>query len=96
MSALESNRFNVYVFEGGSRSSKTYSLIQFFIVYAINNWQRSNRIVIARKKGTWLSSTVWTDFKNILLETGLYNDCKINNTLKTIQMYSTSFEFVGA
>lgn len=95
MSALESNRFNVYVFEGGSRSSKTYSLIQFFIVYAINNWQRSNRIVIARKKGTWLSSTVWTDFKNILLETGLYNDCKINNTLKTIQMYSTSFEFVG-
>lgn len=95
MVALNSNRFNVYVFEGGSRSSKTYSLIQFFIVYAISNWQRPNRIVIARKKSTWLSSTVWTDFKNILLEIGLYNVCRINNTLKTIQMYSTSFEFVG-
>nr|WP_195580453.1 PBSX family phage terminase large subunit [Bacteroides ovatus] len=95
MVALNSNKFNVYVFEGGSRSSKTYSLIQFFIVYAISNWQRPNRIVIARKKGTWLSSTVWTDFKNILLEIGLYNVCRINNTLKTIQMYSTSFEFVG-
>ena len=83
------------MFEGGSRSSKTYSLIQFFIVYAISNWQRPNRIVIARKKSTWLSSTVWTDFKNILLEIGLYNVCRINNTLKTIQMYSTSFEFVG-
>lgn len=95
MVALNSNKFNVYVFEGGSRSSKTYSLIQFFIVYAISNWQRPNRIVIARKKSTWLSSTVWTDFKNILLEIGLYNVCRINNTLKTIQMYSTSFEFVG-
>ncbi|UWF79528.1 MAG: Terminase [Bacteriophage sp.] len=51
--------------------------------------------MIARKKSTWLSSTVWTDFKNILLEIGLYNVCRINNTLKTIQMYSTSFEFVG-
>lgn len=95
MVALNSNKFNVYVFEGGSRSSKTYSLIQFFIVYAISNWQRPNRIVIARKKSTWLSSTVWTDFKNILLDIGLYNVCRINNTLKTIQMYSTSFEFVG-
>ena len=95
MVALNSNRFNVYVFEGGSRSSKTYSLIQFFIVYAISNWQRPNRIVIARKKSTWLSSPVWTDFTNLLLEIGLYNVCRINNTLKTIQMYSTSFEFVG-
>ena len=58
-------------------------LFNFFIVYAINNWQRTNRIVIARKKGTWLASTVWTDFKNILLELGLYNNCRINNTLKT-------------
>ena len=95
MKALNSGLFNVMVFEGGSRSSKTYSLIQFFIVYAINNWQRTNRIVIARKKGTWLASTVWTDFKNILLELGLYNNCRINNTLKTIQLYSTTFEFVG-
>ena len=83
------------VFEGGSRSSKTYSLIQFFIIYAINNWQRSNRVVIARKKGTWLASTVWTDFKNILLELGLFNCCRINNTIKTIQLYTTTFEFVG-
>lgn len=95
MNALNSGRFNVMVFEGGSRSSKTYSLIQFFIVYAINNWHRQNRIVIARKKGTWLASTVWTDFKNILLELGLFNSCRINNTLKTIQLYSTTFEFVG-
>lgn len=49
MKALNIGIFNVLVFEGGSRSSKTYSLIQFFIVYAIMNWNRVNRIVIARK-----------------------------------------------
>ena len=31
MKAHDSGKFKVYVFEGGSRSSKTYSLIQFFI-----------------------------------------------------------------
>lgn len=95
MKALGSGRFNVMVFEGGSRSSKTYSLIQFFIIYAISNWQRVNRVVISRKKGTWISSTVWTDFKNILLEYGLLPVCKVNNTLKVIQLYTTTFEFVG-
>ncbi len=93
--ALNSGRFNVMVFEGGSRSSKTYSLIQFFILYAINNRHRTNRVVIARKKGTWLASTVWNDFKEILLSHGLFNDCKINNSVKIIRLYSTTFEFIG-
>lgn len=93
--AMASGRFNVLVFEGGSRSSKTFSLIQFFIVYAIENSYRQNRIVIARKKGTWVTPTVWTDFKNILLEYGLLGVCRVNNTLKTIQFYSTTFEFIG-
>lgn len=83
------------VFEGGSRSSKTYSLIQFFILYAINNSYRENRIVIARKKGTWLSATVWTDFKQILMTLGLFSSAKINNTLKTIRLFTTTYEFIG-
>jgi phage terminase large subunit len=83
------------VFEGGSRSSKTYSLIQFFILYAINNSSRENRIVIARKKGTWLSATVWTDFKQILMILGLFDSAKINNTLKTIRLFTTTYEFIG-
>lgn len=95
LKALDTGRFNVMVFEGGSRSSKTYSLIQFFIIYAINNRHRTNRVVIARKKATWLSATVWNDFKEILLNTGLYGGCSINKTLKTIQLYTTSFEFIG-
>jgi phage terminase large subunit len=93
--AVATGRFNAFVFEGGSRSSKTYSLIQFFIVYAIENYDKPTRVVIARKKGTWITPTVWTDFKNVLLTTGLFPVCAINNTLRTIRLYSTTFEFVG-
>ena len=95
LKALATDRFNVYVLEGGSRSSKTYSIIQFFILYAINNTHRSNRVIIARKKGTWLSATVWNDFQTILLGMGLLSSCGINKTLKTIRLYTTTFEFVG-
>ena len=68
--AVESGRYNVFVFEGGSRSSKTYSLIQLFIYLALTNRKR-HRIVLSRKKGTWLLSTVWVDFNNILVDMGI-------------------------
>lgn len=93
--AHESGKYHVFVFEGGSRSSKTYSIIQFFIIYALTNRKRANRIVIARKKGTWISSTVWTDFTNILISLGLYKVAKINKTLRTIRLCTTVFEFIG-
>ena len=95
MAARESSLYNVYVFEGGSRSSKTFSIIQFFIIYALSNTKSPTRCVIARKKGTWLSATVWKDFKDILMLHGLYSCAKINLTLKIIQLGTTTFEFIG-
>lgn len=94
--AVQSGRFHVYVFEGGSRSSKTYSLIQFFIVYAMQE-TKTTRVVISRKKGTWLNATVWVDFKKILAELGLVEkrDFKKNETLHQITINATTFEFVG-
>ena len=94
--AVQSGRYHVFVFEGGSRSSKTYSLIQFFIVYALKE-QRPTRIVISRKKGTWLNATVWVDFNNILMELGMVEkrDYYRNKTLHQIQINNTTFEFVG-
>jgi phage terminase large subunit len=88
-------QFHVFVFEGGSRSSKTYSIIQFFICYALRNSGQSNRILITRKKSTWLASTVWRDFNEILLKMNLLSACSINKTLKIITLLSTTYEFVG-
>lgn len=93
--ATKKEGFHVFVFEGGSRSSKTYSLIQFFILYAFQNRDRTNRIVICRKKATWLASTVWTDFISILTNHGVLQFCRTNKTLKTINLFTTTFEFIG-
>ena len=95
ISAVATGLFNVYVFEGGSRSSKTYSIIQFFIQYALTNQDKPTRVVIARKRATWLQSTVWNDFKTILMSLGLLRYCRINNTLKIIRLANTTFEFIG-
>ena len=94
MKAHESGRFNVLVFEGGSRSSKTYSLIQFFIFLALNSTERK-RIVITRKKQTWLLATVWEDFKNILIDMGLMGRVYVNNSNHIIKINGWTFWFVG-
>lgn len=95
ITAVARGVFNVLVFEGGSRSSKTYSIIQFLIKYALENPKRQSRIVIARKRGTWLESTVWNDFQIILMMLGIWPLCRVNKTLKRIQLLGTRFEFIG-
>lgn len=92
--AVESGRYNVFVFEGGSRSSKTYSLIQFFIVMALSNEKR-HRVGLFRKRSTWLLSTVWVDFINILTDMGLLGRVYTNNSKHIIRIKNWTFEFVG-
>lgn len=89
--------FNVFVFEGGSRSSKTFSIIQFFILFAFTHTERDYRVAICRKKGTWLFATVWKDFILILGMLGLLEkkDYQKNASLHTIRIRRTTFEFVG-
>lgn len=92
--AVAAAKYHVYVFEGGSRSSKTYSLIQYFIHLALSD-TKPRRIAILRKKGTWLHATVWHDFKQILLTMGILNMAHINNSRHVIVIGNTTFEFVG-
>jgi len=61
----------VQVHEGGSRSSKTYSIIQYLIFRGIN---QPLEITICREKMTWCRTTVMRDFVNIL-----QNDYKLYN-----------------
>lgn len=93
--ALDAGRYHVFVFEGGSRSGKTYGIIDFLILYALQNPTRLTRIAICRKKATWLFATVWVDFTTILAETGLDAYCTINKSLHTVTLFATTFVFVG-
>ena len=57
--------------EGGSRSSKTYSLCQLMVIYCLQN---SGKVVsIIRKTFPALRATVLRDFIEILKEMGIYS-----------------------
>lgn len=95
LKAYRSNLYNVLVLEGGSRSSKTWSLIQFFILWAWENQHTQNRVIIARHKATWILGTVLADFIEVLNKLGLFNDYEYNKTLKIIRIFNTEFWFIG-
>lgn len=71
--------------EGGSRSSKTYSLCQLMIIYCLQN---SGKVVsIIRKTFPALRATVLRDFIEILKEMGIYS---LDNHNKSEHIYTFS------
>lgn len=93
--AYLSRQFNVFVLEGGSRSSKTHSIIQFWITWAGKNIGKPKRVVVARLKGTWLAGTVYKDFIDVLKNYGIYDRNAENKTNKIYNLWGCEFWFVG-
>lgn len=87
--------YNVFVLEGGSRSSKTHSIIQFWIMWAHQNRGRNKRVVVARLRSTWIKATVLKDFIDVLKEYNLYEPKNHNKTDKIYKLFDTEFWFVG-
>ena len=74
--ALTNSEVRFIVNEGGSRSSKTYSLCQVLIVYCIQN---PNKVVsIVRKTFPALRATVMRDFFEILKDLEIYEKANHN------------------
>jgi phage terminase large subunit len=95
--AYGSGLYNVFVLEGGSRSSKTYSIIQFWIKYAREHQDRVGRVIVARLKATWVTATVLKDFLDVLKDYGLYNKKNHNKSVGAgvYTLYTTEFWFLG-
>jgi phage terminase large subunit len=60
---------------GGTRSGKTYAIIQFLIVEALQNPQT---VTIVRKTIPSLKKTVMKDFKDILIGIGIWDENRLN------------------
>lgn len=97
LQAYRSKKYNVYVLEGGSRSSKTHSIIQFWINWAYENRGSEKRVIISRKKGTWVKGTVLVDFLKVLRNYGLYDRRNHNKSegAGIYKLYDTEFWFMG-
>jgi phage terminase large subunit len=84
-----------YVFEGGTRSSKTWSIIQFVIVYCAIYQNQNKRIRICRQKLTWLKMTLMFDFFKILEQYNLYNPKLHNKSDNIYKLFGNTIIFLG-
>lgn len=74
--ALYNNEARFIINEGGSRSSKTYSLCQLIMVYCLQNPQKV--VSIIRKTFPALRATAMRDFLEVLKEAGIYDKASHN------------------
>lgn len=77
---------------GGSRSTKTYSILQLLIVKALESTEPLV-ISIVRKSLPSLRISVMRDFLNILKQLDLYNEELHNKTENTYQLNNSLIEF---
>ncbi len=74
--ALNNESIRFIINQGGSRSSKTYSLCQLIIVYCIQN--PGKVVSIVRKTFPALRATVMRDFFEIMKEADIYDKSSHN------------------
>lgn len=81
--ALNDNNLRFIINQGGSRSSKTYSLCQMIIVYCLTN--PGKVVSIVRKSFPSLRASVLRDFIEVMRDLNLY---KLSDHHKTENMYN--------
>jgi phage terminase large subunit len=93
--ALNDDKIRFIINQGGSRSSKTYSLCQMVIVYCLTT--PGKMVSIIRKTFPTLRGTVMRDFFEVMNELGLY---EVSSHHKTENIYNfpngSQVEFFGA
>lgn len=79
--------------QGGARSSKTYSVLQMFILKLMQ--ERNKVLTITRKTFPSLRSTAMRDFFEIIMDLGIYSDKHRNKTENTYILNKNLVEFVS-
>jgi len=88
---LEStNRVTQHI--GGTRSGKTYAILQYLIVEGLKLPQT---ITVVRKTIPSLKRTVLKDFKDIMLNLGVWDDNNFNTTDRIYKLDGTTIQFIS-
>lgn len=77
---------------GGTRSSKSYSALQYCIVEALQN---PTIVTIVRKTIPSLKRTIMKDFKDIVAGLGIWNDEDFNVTDRTWTYNGSTIQFIS-
>lgn len=89
--AYRSRKYRVIVLQGGSRSGKTYAIMQLLIILALEN---PIRISAWRLKRSWITPSAYADFKAYLKSINLFNEENLHGTSMTFTFNGT-VEFGG-
>jgi phage terminase large subunit len=89
---LAKNRFVIN--QGGTRSGKTYSILQVLILKAVKS-DETLLFTICRKTFPSLKKSVYRDFISILESMGLYSSEAHNKSSHTYQINNSVFEFIS-
>jgi len=90
--AIQSGKYRYIINEGGSRSSKTYSLIQCYLNLA---GLEQSRLTIWRLKRTWTKASVYNDFISYIKSLDIYKKSDSNETELVYKFGQGSIEFNG-
>ena len=88
------NENRVVLLQGGTRSGKTYATIYFLIDYCLQ--YQGMEIDIVRDTFTALKSTVWKDFRDVLILCGLYKESDHNKTDHIYTLNKNNINYYGA
>lgn len=83
----------IIINEGGTRSSKTYSLAQLFLVRMFE--EENTLFTVCRKTLPALKATAYKDFIDILRENDLYNEKNHNKSDLTYRIGTNEIEFIS-
>ena len=78
---------------GGTRSGKSYGILQFLIVRGLESTQT---ITVVRKTIPSLKRTVIKDFTDILKGLGIWNEDNFNTTDRIYHLGDSTFQFVNS
>lgn len=83
----------IIVNQGGTRSSKTYSIAQYFILKLLQ--ETGKVLTITRKTMPSLKQSVMRDFYQILSDSGIYDEASQNKSDHTYKLNGNLVEFVS-
>jgi phage terminase large subunit len=91
--ANQNAKKRIVVNQGGTRSGKTYSILQLLLVYCFTH--KGKIIDIVRKTRQEMRATVLTDFVDILKKAGVYQERYHNKTHDEFYIRGNTVRFLG-
>lgn len=92
---VKGSKKRIAVNQGGTRSGKTYSILQLLIEWAFLNKNRGYTISICRKTYPALRTSAMRDFINILKNEGMYDENKHNKSSAEYHLFGNLIEFIS-